>query len=132
MILKWGIRMNRVIGKYGFSTDVVKKQGDIVTKLDFLKIKFFFRLLFLGFFVVLLGLFHTWSRVKMVQTSFEVNKSKHYHMRLRETHKILQMERATLESPALFEKYSTKHEMTLPKAEQMIRLEPKFFLSAQN
>lgn len=114
--------MNRVLGKYGFSSEVVKKQH-VFSKVDFLKTQFIVRLLFLGFFIVLLSLFHIWSRVKTVQVGYEINKNKWKQMRLKEKSKALQMELAMMKSPVLLEKYATEDfDMILPNNKYIVRL----------
>jgi len=114
--------MNLFMPGYAVEARAVKEQSAF-TKLDFLKTKFFIRLLVLGVFIVSLSLFYIWSRVQIVQMGYEINEHKKEQQKLLEQNKMIKMELSLMKSPSRIEKYAQENlKMQMPDQRQIIEI----------
>lgn len=90
------------------------------TKIDFLKVRFLYKTLMLGVFIVILSLFYIWSRIQVIQTVYDINKLNEDLSVLQIQNRQFQMESAVLKSPKRLEKIvNEKLKMHIPTPEQI-------------
>lgn len=90
------------------------------TKIDFLKVRFLYKTLMLGVFIVILSLFYIWSRIQVIQTVYDINKLNEDLSVLQIQNRQFQMESAVLKSPKRLEKIvGEKLKMHMPTPEQI-------------
>lgn len=122
--------MNRIVTGYQLGTRAVKKQS-VFTKIDFLKTQFLMKLLFLGFFVVILSLFYIWSRVQILQISYDINAANQTQRELIDNNKKLKTELMLIKSPNRLTKIAAGTlNMSTPQQHQLLKLQNSSF--AQN
>ena len=115
--------MNRIMTGYGAGFRTVKKQ-EVYTKRDFFKKRVMLKLLVLIGFTVLLALFYTWSRTRVVQIGYDINDVRNEQNHLREENKRLKMELALMKSPDFLEAFATQSlNMELPVKEKIISVQ---------
>lgn len=115
--------MNRIVAGYQAGPYVLKKQ-QAFTKMDSVKTRWVFKILFLGAFVVFLSLFYIWSRVQIVSVGYQINALEKKQDKLKNDNKLLQMELSLMTSPTRIENFaSSKLKMQLPNQDQIIKVE---------
>ena len=113
--------MNRSQG-YSVKAYPVRRQG-AVTKIDYQRAKLLYKLLLLGVFMVVLALFYIWSRVQIVQLSYQINHLKNERTELVNLNKQLKVELSLLKSPKRIEMLSRKDlKMSLPDERRILTL----------
>lgn len=114
----------KIFSHYHFEAPLVRKQRAF-TKIDLFKTRFFLKLAVLVGFIVLLCLFYVWSRVQVVQMSYEINRHKQMQNELVEENKRLRMEIAAIQSPQSLVNIATgKLKMGLPQKKDLVHVQP--------
>ena len=91
------------------------KKPKVFTKIDFLKVRFLYKTLMLGVFIVILSLFYIWSRIQVIQTVYDINKLNEELSVIQIQNRQFQVESAVLKSPKRLEKIvKEKFKMNMP------------------
>lgn len=115
--------MNRIVTGYQLGGRAVKKQSAF-TKIDFLKTQLLLKLLFLGFFIVILSLFYIWSRVQVVQISYDINAANKVKRELIDNNKKLKTELMLIKSPERLSKIAMGPlNMSFPQQNQLFKIQ---------
>jgi cell division protein FtsL len=94
-----------------------------LTREDLKHVRFIFRCMYLGAYLVALSLFYIWSRVEVVSIGYAISEKQQVFAQLLEDNRKLQVEVAMLKSPQRLQDIAQKQfGMQPPVSEQIVAL----------